>query len=269
MTAPLALPNLAGQIQRAQDTSDATGFRIGIVSGFDTGTIAVTISGSPVLVNATYLFGQYWPRLGEEVLLARVGAAWVVLGALSAQSSNAVINPSFELSAIGTTPPNWTNLAIFAPLPTTFLVGSLQNMPLDGPNQLKVSWTRASGGGSVYTMSDPIIVVPNQKWAVSAWAIASMSAWDDISNVNIGASFYALPSDPLGTTVAPDAFAGGAFLDPNSTAWQHLGQVTKGITIPTGATAMRVFLWTNVTFGATLSSSIDTYWDRVIARRIA
>lgn len=268
MTSPLALPSLAGQVQRAQDTAEAMGLRIGTVTGFSTGTITVSISGSPTLVNATYLFGQYWPRLGEEVLVARVGSAWVVLGALSAQSSNMVQNPSFEDSATGTAPTNWSNLVISGASPTTFNVDSIQDLPLEGPNQCHIAWTRVSGGGSLYTLSRPILVTPGQVWAISGWAAASSTGIDDTSTVNIGASFYAHASDGLGTTVASDAFAGGAFLNMNP-EWTHLGQVSRGIIIPAGATAMRVFLWTTVSFGATASSAVDTYWDRIIAKRIS
>ena len=83
--------------------------RIGrVVDIVEATSITVEISGSPTLVNASYLFPQYQPMLGDLVYVAKQDAQWAVLGTLSGEINSLAANPSFEIGTDGTTPDNWT-----------------------------------------------------------------------------------------------------------------------------------------------------------------
>lgn len=83
--------------------------RIGRVVAIDEATsITVEVSGSPTLVNASYLFPQYQPLLGDYVYIAKQDAQWAVLGTLSGDINSLIPNPSFELGDDATTPANWS-----------------------------------------------------------------------------------------------------------------------------------------------------------------
>lgn len=83
--------------------------RIGIVADIvEADNITVRISGSPVLVQASYLFPIYQPVLGDRVVVHRQDGQWFVLGTMSGPINSVVPNPSFELGVVGSTPTSWT-----------------------------------------------------------------------------------------------------------------------------------------------------------------
>jgi hypothetical protein len=83
--------------------------RIGVVTNIvEADNITVRISGSPVLVPASYLFPQYQPVLGDRVALIKQDAQWLVLGTLAGPINTLVLNPSFELGTLGATPTDWS-----------------------------------------------------------------------------------------------------------------------------------------------------------------
>lgn len=83
--------------------------RIGRVVDIQEATsITVEISGSNVLVNASYLFPQYQPMLGDLVYVEKQDAQWAVLGTLSGDINSLAANPSFESGADSATPESWT-----------------------------------------------------------------------------------------------------------------------------------------------------------------
>lgn len=83
--------------------------RIGVVSEIvESDNITVKISGSNVLVRASYLFPQYQPVLGDRVWVAKQDAQWVVMGTLSGPINSLLANPSFEQGTVGSVPTDWT-----------------------------------------------------------------------------------------------------------------------------------------------------------------
>lgn len=83
--------------------------RIGVVVDIaESDNITVKISGSPVLVTASYLFPQYEPLLGDRVVVVKQDAQWFVLGTMSGPINSAIPNPSFELGTVGSLPTGWT-----------------------------------------------------------------------------------------------------------------------------------------------------------------
>lgn len=97
--------------------------RIGVVTDIaEADNITVEISGSNVLVTASYLFPQYQPVLGDRVYVTKQDAQWFVLGTTSGLPLNTqVANPSFEIGTLGTLPDDWTiNVISSAGGPPTF-----------------------------------------------------------------------------------------------------------------------------------------------------
>jgi hypothetical protein len=107
---PVAVPSLANAIAQVTEGGGSdTEMRIGKVVSYDSGSITVSISGSGVLINAAYAFGQYQPALGDNVVLMRMGNQWIALCSQSGNpSDNEVLNYSFEDGLTGVVPDQWT-----------------------------------------------------------------------------------------------------------------------------------------------------------------
>lgn len=277
---PLALPSIAGQVQRAQDTAEAIGLRIGVVTGFSSGTITVSISGSPTLVDATYMFGSYFPALGDTVSLVRQGASWVVLGALSnlpfdvggLNGANAVAGngsfdgPNFTLGAL---PSGWQSYNVVgSPDGGTPAVAAMPDgRQLHGANALHVHWT---GGGNKENilLSPPIRVQGGQVWGISAWMQGNLALITDVLSGGVGAAWFDSESAayPGGTVAADTLVSDSAFPSPYN-QWQRFASVTNGAVVPAAARYMRVMLQGQVTLTAPYTGEI--FWDRVIATRVS
>lgn len=108
MTMPESLQSsLPGQVVGQQESPMVA--RIGVVTDIvESDNITVRISGSPVLVTASYLFPQYQPLLGDRVYVTKQDAQWFVLGTMSGPINSVVPNASFEDGVLGATPSNWT-----------------------------------------------------------------------------------------------------------------------------------------------------------------
>lgn len=92
--------------------------RIGVVADLiEADNITVRISGAPTLVNASYLFPQYEPILGDRVVVQRQDAQWFVLGTMSGPINSLAPNASFELGTLGggVPPTDWTVTNISTP----------------------------------------------------------------------------------------------------------------------------------------------------------
>lgn len=85
-----------------------TVMRVGVVTALtESDNITVKISGSNVLVRASYAFPQYKPLLGDRVVVLKQDAQWFVLSTMSGPIDSVVLNPSFEDGTVGSTPDNW------------------------------------------------------------------------------------------------------------------------------------------------------------------
>lgn len=83
--------------------------RIGVVTDIvEADNITVQISGSPVLVTASYLWPQYQPVPGDRVVVYRQDSQWFVVGTMSGPLNTLVTNPSFEQGTLGGLPTSWT-----------------------------------------------------------------------------------------------------------------------------------------------------------------
>ena len=82
--------------------------RIGqVVDIVESDNITVKISGSNVLVRASYLWPQFQPLLGDYVYVTKQDAQWAVLGTMSGPLNSVTPNASFEDGVLNATPDNW------------------------------------------------------------------------------------------------------------------------------------------------------------------
>lgn len=119
----------------ADNGESPTILRTGVVTAItEADNITVKVSGSNVLVRASYLFPQYGPVLGDNVVIAKQDAQWAVLGTLSGPINSLAENPGFEEGTLGALPTNWT-LSVVASaggVPTLTKVDSSTIDPLSG-----------------------------------------------------------------------------------------------------------------------------------------
>jgi hypothetical protein len=124
--------------------------RIGVVAGVIEGTqITVKISGSEVLVDCSYLFFQYFPLLGDRVVVLKQDSQWFCLGQMSGAigSNTPLPNSSFESGAIGALPDFWTISVVSTGAGTPdFLIASPSSVNISG-SQLVDFGTDSVGAG--------------------------------------------------------------------------------------------------------------------------
>lgn len=114
MTMPLSLANEIPGAVVDSGTSPLVA-RIGVVTEVkEAENITVKISGSNVLVQASYLFPQYQPLLGDRVYVTRQDAQWFVLGTMAGPINSVLANASFEEGTVGATPDDWSITVISA-----------------------------------------------------------------------------------------------------------------------------------------------------------
>lgn len=166
MTMPEPLEqSLPGQI--VQQVESPVVARIGRVTSVSEATnVTVAISGSDTLVNASYLFPQYQPLIGDLVYVVKQDAQWMVLGTMSGPLNTLILNPSFELGTVGALPTNWT----FTPVLTTAGVMTFQkqfSLGIEGENAgvFRVSSAGTPGVSSGDAFSSQAEAAPGQRWA--------------------------------------------------------------------------------------------------------
>lgn len=118
------------------DVPESSGIvRTGVVTSIaEADNITVKVSGSNVLVRASYLFPQYGPVLGDNVMIIKQDAQWFVWGTPSGPINSLASNPGFEDGALGALPTNWTInvIANAGGTPTLTQVDSNTIDPLSG-----------------------------------------------------------------------------------------------------------------------------------------
>lgn len=145
--------------------------RIGrVVDIVEATSITVEISGSDVLVNASYLFPQYEPMMGDWVYVAKQDAQWAVLGTLSGDINSQVANPSFEEGEDATLPSSWS-FVVNSSAAGTPTFRKETGLGVHG-NHIGIFRNSSAGvpGTSSGTATSLLIpAVENQKWALSLY----------------------------------------------------------------------------------------------------
>lgn len=252
--------------------------RIGTVRTYDGTSITVDVGGGS-LAAMPYARG-YQPILGDLVTCFNQGAVWFCLGAAAGSPpDNAVVNPSFELSAVGSMADGWG--AYHDPTSSASASVTVQNVfgssTVDGQQCLRVGATAVGGTDPQFSFdsiySSAIPVVPGTQWV----AAANVQRQDDTqSNTPVSViagvflSWYANQADVYPTTVAPDSPGSIVAID-NTPGWSLIGAATTstGITVPDGANFMRVVLYSEILFPLSFFATSPLYWDLVIAREVS
>lgn len=170
---------LAGQIS-VQGESPVVA-RIGEVTAIaESDTITVRISGSDVLITASYLFPAYEPVLGDYVYVTKQDSQWFILGTMSGPIISAIPNPSFELGTTGTTPDSWTTTVIASPAGVPTFTKEISARPIAGAFQGMIRNQSAGVAGTsiLDIFSTPVAAVEGQRWTMSfflAYAIINVN----------------------------------------------------------------------------------------------
>lgn len=238
--------------------------RTGTVKRYDVGSITVDVGGGQ-LVSMPFMDG-YLPILGDPVQCLGQGGVWFALGRASQfPSDNTVVDPSFELTALGSPPAAWGvyndpvqgNLAASVKtraVPAGFEIAGTQMLEVACSTDLKIVFA------DIY--SSPIPVVPGQAWTAAAWAYTEYQGTSPTLALKL--TWYANSTNVYPTTVAADSvitFVGSPALQP----WMLLRGASggSGAVVPAGATHMRVVLENEV---FNIASAL---WDKVVCRRVS
>lgn len=277
IVSPMSLPTLPNELSIFETENAGAEVRIGRVVAYNAGAITIAISGSAVLVDASYLMEQYQPALGDNVAIIRQGNQWLALGTPSANpSDNVVVNPSFENGTLTAIPDNWT--LYHDPASTESANVGLSAVPagwqIDGPQAVEFFLDATPPGTSIdYLSSDAIPVAAGERWAASAYVVGnSLSGPPCVrGQASLLITWYADGVDTYPTVVQSDTVAVTNILP--SLPWIYLRNSsggTNGIPVPDGVSHVRVTLLNSVEHVSCATNlSLSTYWDRVILRRVA
>lgn len=244
--------------------------RTGVVTSItESDNIVVKVSGSNVLVQASYLFPQYLPVLGDIVAITKQDAQWLVLGTMSGAINSSALNPSFEEGTTGSVPANWTiNSVSGAGGSITFQkqTGSYLGQPIAGNFVGAVDFTSngAAAASQSNINSDLIDASDGEIWTGGLWIAGGIMSSGTLSLQTLFLEFYD---------------NGGGLLSSNIIAQYTLGDITiprtylrpqaasAGLVAPIGTGAVRLRL--NVQFvmptpsGGTIST---VFYDYAILR---
>lgn len=197
MTMP-GTPNFPEAI--AGSTESPAVMRIGTVAEIvEADSITVKISGSPVLVQASYLFPQYLPVLGDRVGVIKQDAQWLVLGTLSGPINSVAMNPSFENGATGSTPDDWTITSVSGAGGTiTFQkqAGSYLGQPIAGNFVGAVDFTSngAAAASQANITSDFVNASEGEDWTGALWIAGGIMSSGTLSLQTLFLEFYDVDS---------------------------------------------------------------------------
>lgn len=272
---PVAIPNLPNAITIFGNFPD-TEMRIGVVKDISDEIVNVSISGADVLTPAPYLFGQYRPNIGDNVVCMRMDNQWVVVGALSGyQSNNQVFNSSFE-DDTAAPPGGWT--LYHDPASTEAADVSAVELPIgwpiDGPQAVRFRLDATPPGSSIdFLSSGAIQVQPGQQWTASAWLVGeSLGSGPCVrAQAQLLVTFHTTGTDSYPTVVSQQVLATAVV--PTTLPWIHMRSAGLGVgavTVPPTAGFMRVVLLVSAQHDScTTNFAFNIYWDRVIATRVS
>lgn len=161
------LDTIPGAIIAQQESP--TVLRIGVVAEIIEGSqITVRISGSDVLVNCSYLFYQYFPLLGDRVIVLKQDSQWICLGQMSGAigSNTPLLNSSFEDGVVGTAPTGWSlTVGLTGAGVPTFLVAFPGSNNISGSQVADFGTDSIGAGQSTATaFSTPVPAAVGSKW---------------------------------------------------------------------------------------------------------
>ena len=192
------------------------------------------------------------PAAGTVVQLIRMDASWVATGRLVGAGSNAIVNPSFELSIPGSAPTGWFFADVSGMSSAT--VVDIANAP-DGDLAVRVFSAQASVH---YLYSSPIPVNAGDTWSLSAFVGGDYAGGVETADAALVGLWFANDVNLYPTTSSADIVVVTATDVPQYPPFQSLfGNVVAPV-----SGFMRVAL------RSTLAAGQALVWDQVIARRV-
>lgn len=180
MTMPQPLANsIPGAFVNNQESPVVA--RIGVVTDIaESDNITVKISGSNVLVTASYMFPSYEPLLGDLVYVLKQDAQWFVVGTMSGTINSMISNPGFESGTVGSTPTGWSTTVIASPAGVPTFTKEVAAYPISGNYQGMIRNQSAGvAGTSIIDIFSPATSGDEgQRWAQSyilAYAIINVN----------------------------------------------------------------------------------------------
>jgi hypothetical protein len=243
------------------DRAATATLRTGRVVGLTGAALTIDVGGGQY-VDMPYLTA-YVPILGDTVQILQQAGVNVVLDSLGGMpSDNVVYNPSFEVDSAGSTSiTGWSKYTDPASTGTTTVkVDTATGWgPKDGTQWLELNHQTA-GFVATHMYSALIQVQAGQRWSACAYCVSANEAGVDEPVMEVALAFHggdtAYPADIVSTSTIQ------AINGPTGPQWVPVRAVTgNGVTVPFGASTMRVVLVTEEQGGS-------VYWDKVICRRV-
>lgn len=183
--------------------------KVAIVESAD--VITVRISGSNVLVPASYLFPAYEPLLGDFVMIVKQDAQWFVMGTMSGPINSQLLNPTFEDGSLGFIPPSWTlNVTSSGAGTPTFTTEENVLSSLSGRNSALFETQNAGAGAGNSTAdvySDEVSALPGQRWVAAYYLMASfMTGADNLCILETYIQFLDNASNVISETLVNSLF---------------------------------------------------------------
>jgi hypothetical protein len=218
--------------------------RIGVVSAIVAAdNITVKISGSNVLVQASYQWPAYEPLLGDRVVVLKQDAQWYVVGPMSGPINSALLNPSFEEGGFGLLPTSWTIevLSTGAGVPTLTVSGLnirgrfAADFGVDNPNAV-------AGFSEANVYSSAVSAAAGSRWTAGLYvtAVFQPAQFPLFSELHVAIQFLSASMGVLSDTEVnvqtwsndmTDIFFMGTFTD------------TRYVTAPAGTAFVRLKLY--------------------------
>jgi hypothetical protein len=215
MPEPVA-QSLPGQVSQQGESPMVS--RIGTVVNIEeTSNITVRISGSPVLVTASYQFPAYSPVLGDLVYVTKQDAQWFVVGTMSGPINSALDNPGFENGVVGTTPDDWSVTVVASPAGVPTFTKELAANPLSGRYQAMIRNQSAGVAGTsiVDIFSSSEVAVEGQRWASAYFMVYGI--------INVNAALVSQSGNTQVQTFIQWLDGTGVLLSEDSTYVLYLG----------------------------------------------
>lgn len=265
------LDTLPGAVIAQQES--AAILRVGVVAAIVEGyQITVRISGSEALINCSYLFGQYFPLMGDRVVVLKQDSQWICLGEMSGaiDSNNPLFNPSFEDGVIGVIPTGWTLVvgAVGAGVPF-FIIAPSGGVTITGIRSVDFGTVSVGAGTSTAeAFSTPIAATPSSRWTGAFYLIGGTigSMFPTTSTIEMHIEFLDAGGVVLVDNLINTFSVSSGFLGPIYRR-MSLSSFPDGFVVaPAGTAAVRATLFGSFTLPA--GSNAAFFIDNVILREV-
>lgn len=274
--ATMTMPNperqsLPGQISLQGESPMVN--RIGEVTDIaESDNITVRISGTDVLVTASYLFPAYSPLIGDLVYVTKQDAQWFVVGTMSGPINTVLDNPGFEEGTIGSVPDDWSVTVVASPAGVPTFTKEVAANPLSGRFQGMIRNQSAGVAGTsiIDIFSNAKTADDGQRWATSYFLIYAV--------INVNAALVSQSGNTQIQTFIQWLDGTGALISESSTYVLYLGanlvtptyirtvSTTNNafVTAPAGTSFARMKIRATLTMNA--NSATEIYLDNMVMR---